>query len=177
MKNLIEKVKQWGLDRDIVYTGKDGQDKLEMMEAQARYTLKEVNEISDAYANDSLEEFIDGIGDTLVTMLVGSASDERISSCFEVMVCNLNDNPHACLEKKDFKDLYVNLWSSAYSLIHVKPHESEYQLVLHDLDRVLNYVNSQYGPKHTLKDCLTHAYNEIKDRKGKVVNGQFIKEE
>ena len=28
-----------------------------------------------------------------------------------------------------------------------------------------------------LNDCLDHAYSEIKDRKGKVVNGIFVKEE
>lgn len=28
----------------------------------------------------------------------------------------------------------------------------------------------------TLSECLTHAYNDIKDRKGKMVDGLFIKE-
>jgi uncharacterized protein YabN with tetrapyrrole methylase and pyrophosphatase domain len=28
-----------------------------------------------------------------------------------------------------------------------------------------------------LEQCLEHAYNDIKDRKGKVVNGVFVKEE
>lgn len=29
----------------------------------------------------------------------------------------------------------------------------------------------------TLEECLTQAYNEIKDRKGKLINGVFLKEE
>ena len=29
----------------------------------------------------------------------------------------------------------------------------------------------------TIKECVEHAYNEIKDRKGKMINGLFIKEE
>lgn len=28
-----------------------------------------------------------------------------------------------------------------------------------------------------LKECLQTAYNEIKDRKGKIINGTFVKEE
>lgn len=28
-----------------------------------------------------------------------------------------------------------------------------------------------------LEDCLLYAYNEIKDRKGKIINGTFVKEE
>ena len=30
--------------------------------------------------------------------------------------------------------------------------------------------------KVVLHECLEHAYNEIKDRKGKTVNGVFVKE-
>ena len=29
----------------------------------------------------------------------------------------------------------------------------------------------------TLEQCLEHAYNDIKDRKGKMVNGVFVKEQ
>ena len=29
----------------------------------------------------------------------------------------------------------------------------------------------------TLAECYSHAYNDIKDRKGKVVDGVFVKEE
>jgi len=28
-----------------------------------------------------------------------------------------------------------------------------------------------------IQQCLEHAYNEIKDRKGKMVNGMFVKDE
>jgi hypothetical protein len=28
----------------------------------------------------------------------------------------------------------------------------------------------------TIEQCLASAYNEIKDRKGKMVNGKFVKE-
>jgi len=28
----------------------------------------------------------------------------------------------------------------------------------------------------TIEDCLSHAYNEIKDRTGKTINGKFIKD-
>ena len=29
----------------------------------------------------------------------------------------------------------------------------------------------------TLEECLEHAYNQIKDRKGKMIDGQFVKEQ
>ena len=31
--------------------------------------------------------------------------------------------------------------------------------------------------KLKLEDCVAYAYNQIKDRKGKIINGQFVKEE
>ena len=56
MRESIEKVKQWGLDRNIVFTGAEGQDRREMMEAQARYTLKETAELLDAYADQDIDK-------------------------------------------------------------------------------------------------------------------------
>lgn len=39
---------------------------------------------------------------------------------------------------------------------------------------VLTIMAMQLGVK--IEDCIDSAYNEIKDRKGKLVNGVFIKE-
>lgn len=39
---------------------------------------------------------------------------------------------------------------------------------------VLTILCEQLG--YTLEECLAHAYDEIKDRKGKMVDGIFIKE-
>ena len=40
---------------------------------------------------------------------------------------------------------------------------------------VLTLIAEQHGL--TVQDCLEHAYNDIKDRKGTMVDGVFIKEE
>ncbi len=39
---------------------------------------------------------------------------------------------------------------------------------------VLTIIAEQSGL--TIEECLSHAYNDIKDRKGKMVDGVFIKE-
>lgn len=72
--------------------------------AQADKTLEEANEIREALEAGSLEQLIDGIGDTLVTLIVQ---------------CKLN-----------------NLSATG---------------------------------------CLEAAWEEIKDREGKMINGQFVK--
>lgn len=43
-----------------------------------------------------------------------------------------------------------------------------------DMVVVLTIIASQYGGK--IEDCIEAAYNEIKDRKGRMENGIFIKE-
>ncbi|MBS6063659.1 MAG: hypothetical protein KH972_07310 [Peptostreptococcaceae bacterium] len=39
---------------------------------------------------------------------------------------------------------------------------------------VLTILSMQFNLN--IEDCITEAYNEIKDRKGKMVNGIFVKE-
>lgn len=44
-----------------------------------------------------------------------------------------------------------------------------------EINQYLQVISSRYGT--TLETCLEIAWNEIKDRKGKMVDGVFVKEE
>lgn len=44
-----------------------------------------------------------------------------------------------------------------------------------DMYVVLTILSLQLGLK--IEDCIRQAYDEIKDRKGKMINGVFVKEE
>lgn len=44
-----------------------------------------------------------------------------------------------------------------------------------DIMVVLTIIAAQHGL--TLSECYSHAYEEIKDRKGKMVDGIFVKEQ
>jgi uncharacterized protein YabN with tetrapyrrole methylase and pyrophosphatase domain len=44
-----------------------------------------------------------------------------------------------------------------------------------DIIVVLINIAERHGL--TIEQCLEHAYNDIKDRKGKLVNGVFVKEQ
>jgi len=37
-------------------------------------------------------------------------------------------------------------------------------------------INIAHRNKLKLQDCLSHAYDDIKDRKGKMIDGVFVKE-
>lgn len=43
-----------------------------------------------------------------------------------------------------------------------------------DIVVVLTILAAQHGV--TIEDCIATAYNEIKDRKGRLINGSFVKE-
>lgn len=43
-------------------------------------------------------------------------------------------------------------------------------------DSVVTLINQAHMNGFTLKECVEHAYNQIKDRKGTMIDGIFIKE-
>ena len=92
----VEKVEQWVIDRNL-----HTQDpKVQMCK-----TMEELGELAKAINKGDKEKQMDGIGDTVVTLI---------------------------------------------------------------------FIAEQLGLK--FNDCLDYAYNEIKDRKGKLINGTFVKE-
>lgn len=97
MNKLISQVEQWAKDRNL--------DKASPRDQFLKIT-EEIGEVSAALARSDKRELEDGIGDTLVTLIIFAMQNDM-----------------------------------------------------------------------KLKDCLELAYNEIKDRKGKMIDGVFIKED
>lgn len=97
MDRLVKLVEEWSRDRDLHEADSS---------KQFLKVIEEVGEVADALAKDKPDELKDGIGDTVVTLII---------------------------------------------------------------------LAQQNGL--TLEECLETAYNEIADRKGKTVNGVFVKEE
>lgn len=43
-------------------------------------------------------------------------------------------------------------------------------------DMIVVLINIAEREGYTIEECLAQAYNDIKDRKGKMINGTFVKE-
>lgn len=74
--------------------------------------------------------------------------------------------------------LSMNYGDLARSIIE---REAKGNIGLYNFEFALEKVVTRLGAiasshKLTLEECLEHSYNEIKDRKGKMVNSTFIKE-
>ena len=97
MEELVKNVMQWAEDKNI--------DKYDNRQAQMLKVIEEVGETASAILKDDRDAVIDGIGDSLVTLIILS-------------------------------------------------------------------TQMGYHPEY----CLNKAWEEIKDRKGKTINGTFIKD-
>ena len=96
MNNLIKKVEQWSIDKGL---DKGNSDR------QALKFYEEAGEIGAALSRNRMDDLKDGIGDTIVTLII---------------------------------------------------------------------LAQQHGM--TIEECLQYAYDEISQRKGRTINGTFIKE-
>lgn len=96
MNNLISQVEQWSMDKDLHKANPD---------RQALKVWEESGEIASALARGNREALMDGIGDTVVTLII---------------------------------------------------------------------LAQQHGM--SLEECLEYAYGEIQHRKGRLVDGVFVKE-
>lgn len=172
MQELINNVVKWGQDRGLDKVGH---------EAQARYTLKETAELLDAYADKNIEAINDAIGDILVTLIVGASNDYEIGmdvsrelkkdTYSHTLVCT-TENLRGSITT--FVDDVLNLLGNSHSSKN-ELHAS-YIVCIRSLSKVKDYMNDTTDYCSSIKHCLQLAYNEIKNRTGKLVNGQFIKD-
>ena len=74
-------------------------------------------------------------------------------------------------DKAQYMKLLEEMLELQSSILNKKP-------VIDDIgDMVVVLINIAERNGLTLKECLAHAYNDIKDRKGKMVDGIFVKEQ
>ena len=154
MEELIKKVEEWSKERNLD-TADPNKQRLKLWE--------EFGELNAAIARDDREGAIDAIGDMLVVMIIykqqlGYGSND----VFEPKLDNLDFLGR--LEDTALIDYIGRGISESRSYIEVL------RMVVENLT-VLAYRLST-----NLEECLAAAYDVIKDRKGKMINGVFVKE-
>lgn len=113
--------------------------------------FEEVGELGKAMLQNDLEEIKDAIGDICVTLIIYEYQEG------DWLLDNIYDVSNLDLTKEElFKEL-IN-------------HISDMEFPLSTLNEIADRYNS------TLNDCLLLAWNTIKNRTGKTVNGTFIKD-
>lgn len=159
--NTLENVKQWFIDRDLENGGRLDKQSLKLSE--------EFGELCAGYLKKNEQVTKDSIGDCAV-VIVGLALliKEDVNQIFEE-----SDK----IRKKDVLVCF-NLLNANISEFQLSQNLASKELCRHNLVRSVGYLKSignELG--YDFDKCFELAYQEIKDRKGRWIDGSFVKEE
>ena len=160
-KELVTLTKKWFIDRDLEHGGR--------LDKQALKLSEEFGELCAGYLKQNEKLTKDSIGDCAV-VIVGLAMliKEDVHSIFE--------RADGIIRKKvmeSFKLLNANI-----SEFQLSQDLASKEMCKHNLVHAVAYLKSiSKALDYEFTDCFELAYNEIKDRKGKWVDGSFVKKE
>ena len=158
---LVQSIEQWAEDRNIIRGAKPID--------QAMKLFSENGELSDHVGNNELDKVFDDVGDVFVVLTIIAKQ------------CNLSIYNHLDTKlKHSGLKVDVAFLTSELATIATEVYEwddestyfPEYALS-YSVAR-LRSIAEQVGL--TLEYCVEQAYNDIKDRKGVLYEGVFIKE-
>ena len=157
LNKLITNVQQWSIDRGLDKAG----SKKQMLKL-----YEEFGELASGLAKGNKEVVKDSIGDVVVVLIILAQQQglEKISD-FNI-ICN-----H--LQPSDL----MPQASETIGLISLQVRRTKDEIE-EPIVRLISYLRT-IAKYENLKfeDCLLQAWNEIKDRKGKLIDGVWVKEE
>ena len=158
---LVTLTKKWFVDRDLEHGGR--------LDKQALKLSEEFGELCAGYLKQNEKLTKDSIGDCAV-VVVGLAMliKEDVHSIFEE-----SDN----IRRKDAMECF-KLLNANISEFQLSQELASKETCRHNLVRAVAYLKSISNTLgYDFVDCFELAYNEIKDRKGRWIDGTFVKEE
>lgn len=161
---LIGKVEQWSVDRNINHASPLKQfDKL----------VEEHGELVRGLNKQDMQLIKDSIGDMFVVLII--------------MMQQIKGNIKLALSLSDFGEGEVNTLNYIKSLFYLGEKLddfmsdnnngnlfSEIQTLITNITYLLK--ETAYKNSSDLRICLAHAYDEIKNRKVKMIDGKFVKD-
>ena len=139
-------------------------------------THEEVGELIKACYDNDRPAVQDAIGDVMVTLInYCYFRDENVEAIIKDALSEpfRADTPHilsAIYANKSIINLFFDEALNKYSTVKPSPFLSGFNILKH-LNNIAHSANT------TLEECLNIAYNEIKNRTGRIINGKFIKDE
>lgn len=155
MQELIAKIEQWAEDRNII----NGSKPID----QAMKLFSEFGELADNVGKG--RDCRDDIGDVFVVLIIICKQlGLSINNLIKPSLKKLNNI------KDEIAWLGYGLTSEMVTDSETGEFAPDFGCEVARLELIANYFN------YTLEECVQIAYNDIKDRKGVVYNGVFIKE-
>lgn len=163
IKDLDEKIISWARWR--------GLDKKGTVEGQVIKTAEEVAELIIGQSKDDKNKIIDSIGDVYVTLVVGNLIQgkgdfEKAFKRAELESKNIVGH----FGSPDKSEQIINLMTATKDILMLG-------YTTHTIDFMLMNIMIAAGKKQlSFKNCVESAYQEIKGRKGRIIDGTFVKE-
>ena len=155
MEDLIKKIEQWAEDRNII----NGTKPID----QAMKLFSEFGELADNVGKG--RDCRDDIGDIFVVLtIICKQLGSSINTLIKPNLENFNNI------KDELAWLGYGLTSEMVTDSETGEFNPDFGCEVARLELIANYFN------FTLEECVQIAYDDIKDRKGIVHNGLFIKE-
>jgi NTP pyrophosphatase (non-canonical NTP hydrolase) len=158
MNELIELVQQWSENK--------GLDKADSR-GQFLKVVEEVGEVAAALCRSDMDLLKDAIGDSVVTLIIYAQQNNLKLDCSDIPKSGSIDS------RTETSDLMSYIIKSVSCMNGVK-YNVLYGNIM-DCCCYLVAIADKYNL--TLKECLQAAYDVIKLRDGKMVNGIFVKSE
>lgn len=150
MNELIAKIEQWAEDRNIIKGSKPID--------QAMKLFSEFGELADNVGKG--RDCRDDIGDVFVVLTI-------MAKQYGMSMCDIE--PRQAKKKKTIKQ-HVSLLLVDFHEIVWLPSAIDFDDAVGTLKDIAELSGT------TLQECVQIAYNDIKDRRGILMNGVFIKE-
>jgi NTP pyrophosphatase (non-canonical NTP hydrolase) len=152
MQELIQKVEKWAEDKGLI--------DVELAPKQYLKVLEEIGETTRAILKNDKEGIVDGIGDICVTLIIlAKQLDIKISDDSRTVFKG------SSIDKPFFAATIFNSLFRSFSAGYI------------NYDILAKVSEIAFSQGYTLEFCLESAWNEIKDRKGKLIDGTFVKDE
>jgi len=169
--DYIERINEWAKDRGIFEFG--------YVEAQLEKSREENAELTKAITKyekgnkEAIEEIKDAIGDVYITLVVAtSLAGLRTYLIFRNYKPEYIKMPvgwkYFTRESRTFDNYAYNCFTNEETTVE------DISDMIYLYVRFLNNVANFYNLK--LTDCIEYAYNTISQRKGKMIDGSFVKE-
>ena len=170
MQKLIQQIEQWAEDRNLIRSSTPQKQMLKLME--------EFGELCGGVAKNKPDVIKDSIGDCTVVLIILN-KQFNLENEFDHYV-NTFKMPESYFSELIPLDFTVHSGKLAET-IWIYDDLSAYQKktsmkrsIVKCFGSLLALCNDQ---KLDITDCLQYAYDQIKDRKGKMIDGVFVKEE
>lgn len=162
---LNEKIEQWAIEREL--------DKKGTVEGQQIKTAEEVAELIIGISKERKETIKDSIGDIYVTLVIGNILDKKLDfTKINACSCSLADKVSPNLDKyKENKQAVILCMEGITTSVLQCGYKND---ILENA--IMNLMGAATVYELNFVDCVESAYEEISSRKGKMVNGTFVKE-